>query len=72
MPADDDLDIEDVLFHLYRICINNYHMSLVDVDMASLETILDFLFYKPKVEISKEIGGKVYYKAKKNKAPSWL
>ena len=45
-------------------------MSLVELDNMNLETLFDYLFYKPKNPNKKIIGGKVYKRAEG--VPNWL
>lgn len=45
-------------------------MSLNDLDNCNIETLVDFLFYKPKNPNEKFINGKKFKRA--TKTPSWL
>ncbi|MDE4542258.1 hypothetical protein [Thermoanaerobacterium sp. R66] len=51
--------------------VKNFGWTLKDIDDTSLETLMDFLFYKPKKNDNIRIrNGKTYIRA--TKPPSWL
>lgn len=45
-------------------------MNLHDLDETNMETLLDYLFFKPKNPNVKVIDGKTYVRA--SSPPSWL
>lgn len=70
-PDDDDVDIEQTLNELYHRLVEKFGWALKDIDDTNLETLIDFLFYKPEKDPNvRIINGKTYYRA--TKPPAWL
>ena len=56
---------------LYKMCVNNLHWSLRDLDETEFDTLIQFLFCEEeKDDNTRTIGGKTYKRA--SAAPSWL
>lgn len=45
-------------------------MSLFDIDNTNIETLVDYIFFKPKNPNEKIINGKIFKRA--SKTPTWL
>lgn len=72
MPQDEEIDIEEVFFILYKVCVENFNMSLFEVDNTNFETLIEYIFHEKKNKNVKIINGKMYVRAEKGKVPSWL
>lgn len=56
---------------IYRKLVENYNWSLNNIDDTNLETLVDFLMFKPEKDPNvRVINGKEYHRAKT--CPRWL